>query len=123
NHGRCHKGVVITDGAWDIKDMHSGIGWVLTEEVGELLEQQGRITLTSSAFHSECLACLVAMIWCFDHNFCHITVATDCSSPVDGKKAMEWQEQPVIRELCYLCDAISFVMVNRVVVQQAHVIG
>ncbi|KAF7151638.1 hypothetical protein RHSIM_Rhsim02G0025200 [Rhododendron simsii] len=44
DHGRCHKGVVITDGAWDIKDMHSSIGRVLAEEEGELLEQQGRST-------------------------------------------------------------------------------
>ncbi|KAG5537689.1 hypothetical protein RHGRI_024968 [Rhododendron griersonianum] len=63
---------------------HSGIGWVLMEEEeGELVEQQDRSTLASSAVHAEFLACLGVMIWCFDRHFRHITVATDCSSMVD----------------------------------------
>lgn len=55
----------------------------MEEEEGELVEQQDRSTLASSAVQAECLACLGAMIWCFDRHFRHITVAMDCSSMVD----------------------------------------
>ncbi|XP_056698700.1 uncharacterized protein [Spinacia oleracea] len=117
--------IIVSDGSWFKSSKIAGMGWYLDRQQvpSDRILGGAQPGLTSSALHSEVLACLLSLRWASQAGFNRVTIFTDSLRLVDLLRSMEIADINLIwtlAEIQRIGKTFLWCCINKVDRQRVH---